>query len=151
MNEQNKPSIKEKSASGQGAFSSPSAQPSHVAGIPVRWNPVQPESLDEIVERATDAITSRHVEKDDEEWHVWNGIIGRACEEAFVIGVQSWRKKMDAFQDPSRELGQLREKLEEAKKYLRRYQERYHGAEHAQKLWQEVDDFIRGLEGRMFP
>jgi hypothetical protein len=59
MNEQNKPSIKDASASGppaslcealragQGAFSSPSAQPSHVAGIPVRWRPVEPASVAE--------------------------------------------------------------------------------------------------------
>src|SRR5215467_5228681 len=33
------------------------------------------------------------------------------------------------------------EQLNEAKSFLRRYQTRYHGAEHAQKLWNEVDVF----------
>jgi len=42
--------------------------------------------------------------------------------------------------------GQLRE----ARSFLRRYQQRYHGAEHAQKLWNEVDVFLNPQTDR-FP
>jgi len=40
--------------------------------------------------------------------------------------------------------------LGEAKSFLRRYQTRYHGAEHAQKLWNEVDIFLNPQTDR-FP
>jgi|SRR5215471_6799897 len=40
--------------------------------------------------------------------------------------------------------------LNEAKSFLRRYQTRYHGAEHAQKLWNEVDVFLNPQTDR-FP
>lgn len=84
--------------------------------------------------------------------------ITRACEE-WGDAVIKLGLKTGAFgnaltelrADYEKQLQQLSQQLEQAKEFLRRYQQRYHGAPHAKKRWQEVDDFIRGLEGRMFP
>jgi hypothetical protein len=40
-------------------------------------------------------------------------------------------------------IADLRQQLCEAAKFLRKYQARYHGAEHAQKLWHAVDTWLR--------
>jgi hypothetical protein len=40
-------------------------------------------------------------------------------------------------------IADLRHQLREAAKFLRKYQARYHGAEHAQKLWQSVDAWLK--------
>jgi hypothetical protein len=40
-------------------------------------------------------------------------------------------------------IANLRQQLREATKFLRKYQARYHGAVHAQKLWQSVDTWLK--------
>jgi hypothetical protein len=47
------------------------------------------------------------------------------------------------FEKANTELVEQRKQLREAVNFLRKYQARYHGAEHAQKLWQSVDAWLR--------
>jgi len=67
-------------------------------------------------------------------------IVTLALQEAHLTGYRKGVNDRDA---------QLRQQLEDsfnglkqAREFLRKYQQRYHGAEHAQKLWNEVDAFL---------
>lgn len=59
-------------------------------------------------------------------------IIYKACKEsALMVGLEAGGK-----------MEELMDQLNEAKRWLRKYQARYHGAEHAKKLWKHVDEFL---------
>jgi hypothetical protein len=47
------------------------------------------------------------------------------------------------FDKANDEIARLRGELSAAARYLRKYQARYHGAEHAQKRWQAVDAWLK--------